>query len=119
MPTSAVTPERCCRDVEPCSGEYFSEYIMTEFLTSPKAQTIAIWSWWILITLSTIILVFTGIDQSWDDILLRISTASALIAANISKLIPKKIKKELNIEGIVEGEDINVSGVVTNARITT
>ena len=89
---------------------------MTEFLTSHKAQTTAIWLWWILITLSAVILVFTGIEQSWDNILLRISTASGLIAAAIAKIMPKKLRDQIVLTGGTEWRN-NESGDKSNERI--
>jgi galactitol-specific phosphotransferase system IIC component len=66
------------------------------FLNSSKAQKIAMWTYWSLLVISALILVFTGINQSWDSWLLRISTAAGILAGFLGRLLPASVVRRLS-----------------------
>lgn len=68
---------------------------MIKLLQSERAQRIGGWVFWFLFTASALVLIFTGINQEWDAILLRASTGAMMVAGALAKLLPKAIVNQI------------------------
>jgi hypothetical protein len=79
--------------------------MIKQLLQSKRSQKIVGWIYWILLVLSSVILVFTGINQMWDSWLLRISTTAGILAAFLGRLLPQSIVEGLS--GSAQGGGVN------------